>query len=117
MLSAKIIIERDTATIKQEKNMAKDIKFNIRLNIDGKNVIVQASENVKELQRYIMGTKQATTDERKSGGGPELAQRVEQGADGQRGRVYEGRHNAYTRAEQSSFNPLTRGATAYSIKV
>ena len=92
--------------------MAKDIKFNIRLNIDGKNVIVQASENVKELQRNIMGAKQATTDERKSGGGPELAQRVEQGADGQRGRVYEGRHNAYTRAEQSSFNPLTRGATA-----
>lgn len=34
--------------------MAKDIKFNIRLNIDGKNVIVQASESVKELQRNLM---------------------------------------------------------------
>ena len=33
--------------------MAKDIKFNIKLNIDGKNVVVQASQNVKELQRSL----------------------------------------------------------------
>ncbi len=37
--------------------MAKDIKFNIRLNIDGKNVVVQASESVKELQRNLMAAK------------------------------------------------------------
>lgn len=33
--------------------MAKDIKFNIKLNIDGKNVVAQVSENVKELQRNL----------------------------------------------------------------
>lgn len=37
--------------------MAKDIKFNIRLNIDGKQVVVQASESVKELQRNLMAAK------------------------------------------------------------
>lgn len=37
--------------------MAKDIKFNIKLNIDGKNVIVQASESVKELQRNLTAAK------------------------------------------------------------
>ncbi len=37
--------------------MAKDIKFNIRLNIDGKNVVVQASQSVKELQRNLMAAK------------------------------------------------------------
>lgn len=37
--------------------MAKDIKFNIKLNIDGKQVVVQASENVKELQRNLMAAK------------------------------------------------------------
>ncbi len=37
--------------------MAKDIKFNIKLNIDGKNVVVQASENVKELRRNLMAAK------------------------------------------------------------
>lgn len=37
--------------------MAKEIKFNIKLNIDGKNVIVQASQSVKELQRNLMAAK------------------------------------------------------------
>ena len=37
--------------------MAKDIKFNIKLNIDGKNVVVQASQSVKELQRNLMAAK------------------------------------------------------------
>lgn len=37
--------------------MAKEIKFNIRLNIDGKNVVVQASQSVKELQRNLMAAK------------------------------------------------------------
>lgn len=37
--------------------MAKEIKFNIKLNIDGKQVIVQASQNVKELQRNLMAAK------------------------------------------------------------
>ena len=37
--------------------MAKEIKFNIKLNIDGKQVIVQASESVKELQRNLMAAK------------------------------------------------------------
>lgn len=37
--------------------MAKEIKFNIKLNIDGKNVVVQASQSVKELQRNLMAAK------------------------------------------------------------
>ncbi len=37
--------------------MAKDIKFNIKLNIDGKNVVVQASESVRELQRHLAAAK------------------------------------------------------------
>lgn len=37
--------------------MAKDIKFNIKLNIDGKNVVVQASQSVKQLQRNLMAAK------------------------------------------------------------
>ena len=37
--------------------MAKDIKFNIRLNIDGRNVVVQASQSVKELQRNLMAAR------------------------------------------------------------
>ena len=37
--------------------MAKEIKFNLRLNIDGKNVFVQASQSVKELQRNLMAAK------------------------------------------------------------
>lgn len=37
--------------------MAKEIKFNIKLNIDGKQVVVQASESVKELQRNLMAAK------------------------------------------------------------
>lgn len=37
--------------------MAKEIKFNIKLNIDGKNVVVQASQSVKELQRNLMAAR------------------------------------------------------------
>lgn len=37
--------------------MAKEIKFNIKLNIDGKTVVVQASQSVKELQRNLMAAK------------------------------------------------------------
>ena len=37
--------------------MAKEIKFNLRLNIDSKNVIVEASQSVKELQRNLMTAK------------------------------------------------------------
>lgn len=44
--------------------MAKEIKFNIRLNIDGKNVVVQASQSVKELQRNLMA---ATTGSQRLG--------------------------------------------------
>ena len=33
--------------------MAKDVKFNIRLNIDGKEQIVIASTNVKELAKEL----------------------------------------------------------------
>lgn len=33
--------------------MAKDVKFNIKLKIDGKKAIVQASANVKELTREL----------------------------------------------------------------
>ena len=29
--------------------MAKDVKFNIKLNVDGKDVVVQASTNVQQL--------------------------------------------------------------------
>ena len=44
--------------------MAKEIKWNIRLNIDGKNVVVQASQSVKELQRNLMA---ATTGSQRLG--------------------------------------------------
>lgn len=44
--------------------MAKEIKFNIRLNIDGKSVVVQASQSVKELQRNLMA---ATTGSQRLG--------------------------------------------------
>lgn len=44
--------------------MAKEIKYNIRLNIDGKTVVVQASQSVKELQRNLMA---ATTGSQRLG--------------------------------------------------
>ena len=44
--------------------MAKEIKYNIKLNIDGKTVVVQASQSVKELQRNLMA---ATTGSQRLG--------------------------------------------------
>ena len=37
--------------------MAKEIKFNIRLNVDGKEQLVTATTNVKDLQRAVDATR------------------------------------------------------------
>lgn len=46
--------------------MSDTIRFNIKLNIDGKDVVVQASESVKELRRNLQATKTSADKTRQS---------------------------------------------------